>query len=295
MRARPALLVLCAAATALSACGTDASGATGSGGQDLSVSPQNTTLLTGINRISVALLDAQRNPVSATGVSMQIVNATGHVVATRPLQNIGPVYGGIPVYVGVASFPDVGQYQYVVTGTTGSGRPVSGAAYVTVSVSDPAVAVGKPAPQVHQAILGDPGVTIASIDSGVPPDDWHSATVAQGIAGHRPMVLYFGDPAYCPTKTCGPTRMLLQQLCTQYCGQLLFEHVETYYPAGPPGPNAHVNPAFDGFGLQTDPWVYFVNAAGVVSDRFEGPVTLDELQQSAKGTLQGKVPAVTLQ
>jgi hypothetical protein len=294
MRARPALLVLCAAATALSACGTDASGATGSG-QDLSVSPQNTTLLTGINRISVALLDAQRNPVSATGVSVQIVNATGHVVATRPLQNIGPVYGGIPVYVGVASFPDVGQYQYVVSGNTGSGRTVSGAAYVTVSVSDSAVAVGKPAPPVHQAILGDPGVTTATVDSGVPPDDWHSATVAQGVAEHRPMVLYFGDPAYCPTKTCGPTRMLLQQLCTQYCGQLLFEHIETYYPAGPPGANAHVNPAFDGFGLQTDPWVYFVNAAGVVSDRFEGPVTLDELQHSAQGTLQGKVPAVSLQ
>ena len=107
-------------------------------------------------------------------------------------------------------------------------------------------------------------------------------------------MLFLGDPAYCPSKTCGPTRQILEQLCTQFCSQLLFEHIETYFPAGPPGPTAHVNPAFDAFGLQTDPWVYFVDSAGVVTDRYEGPVTLPELQQSALGTLAGKVPAVTL-
>ncbi|MBV8444776.1 MAG: hypothetical protein JOZ92_02540 [Candidatus Dormibacteraeota bacterium] len=74
---------------------------------------------------------------------------------------------------------------------------------------------------------------------------------------------------------------------------MLFEHIETYYPAGPPS-TARVNPAFLAFGLQTDPWIYFVNSSGVVADRFEGPVTLAELQQSAAGTLAGRVPAVSL-
>jgi hypothetical protein len=147
---------------------------------------------------------------------------------------------------------------------------------------------------VSQPVLGDPGVTLAQIDSGVPPDSWHTETVAQGLAQHRPMVLYFGDPAYCPSKTCGPTRDIVQQLCAQFCSRMLFEHIETYYPAGPPGPGAHVNPAFDAFGLQTDPWIYFVTGSGIVSDRYEGPVTLDELVQSAQGTLAGNVPAVGL-
>jgi hypothetical protein len=257
------------------------------------VSPQNTSLTVGVNRVSVALLDAHRNPVSASDVTLQLRNASGQVLETRPLSNVGPQYGGIPVYLGLVRFPDVGQFQFVVSGSRND-RSVSGHAYVTVALKGPEVAVGSRPPAVSQAILGDPGVTIAQIDSGVPPDGWHNETVAQGLAQHRPMLLYFGDPAYCPSKTCGPTRDIVEQLCAKYCSQLLFEHIETYFPAGPPGPNAHVNPAFDAFGLQTDPWIYFVNANGIVSDRYEGPVTLEELEQSAQGTLGGSVPAVGL-
>jgi hypothetical protein len=131
------------------------------------------------------------------------------------------------------------------------------------------------------------------LDSAQPPDDWHSQTVADGVRNHRPMVLFFGDPAYCPSRTCGPTHDILEQLCAVYCNRLLFEHIETYYPAGPPS-TSKVNPAFTAFGLTSDPWVYFINANGVVADRYEGPVTLGELEQSAAGTLAGRVPAVPL-
>lgn len=282
-----------AALLLLTACGQSLGTVQGAS-ENLSVSPQNTTLLVGIDRISIALLDTQQNPVSATGVTVQIVDPGGTTVATRPLQNIGAEYGGIPVYVGIAKFPDVGQFEYLVHATGRGGAALTGHAYVTVHATGPEVHVGQQVPRVQQAILGDPGVTLPMIDSGLPPDGWHSETIAQGAAQHRPMVLFFGDPAYCPSKTCGPTRQILEQLCTQFCGQLLFEHIETYYPAGPPGPSAHVNPAFEAFGLQTDPWVYFVDSDGVVTDRYEGPVTLSELVQSAQGTLAGRVPAVTL-
>ncbi|HYL70721.1 MAG TPA: hypothetical protein VEY89_05410 [Candidatus Dormibacteraeota bacterium] len=278
------------ACLAAAACGSSS----GPADDGVSVSPQNTTLLVGLNRVSIALLDQQQNPVHATAVHMQVVNAQGRAIDSVTMHGIGPEYGGIPVYVGVATFPDVGQFQYVVNATGAGGRQLAGQAYVTVMLKGSSVPVGAATPALHQAVLGDPGVTLASIDSGNPPDDWHSATIAQGLAQHRPMVLYFGDPAYCPSKTCGPTHQILEQLCAQYCGQLLFEHIETYYPAGPPGPQAHVNPAFSAFGLQTDPWIYFVNAAGVIADRYEGPVTLSDLVQSARGTLAGAVPAVAL-
>jgi hypothetical protein len=257
------------------------------------VVPQNSSLTVGVDRVSIALLDAKRNPLSASDVTLDVLDPAGRTVERRQLTDVAAQYGGIPVYIGVARFPDVGQYQYVVSGRKGSAT-VSGRAFVTVSLRSQEVMVGAPAPRVSQPILGDAGVTLARIDSGVPPDAWHTATVAQGLEQHKPMVLFFGDPAYCPSKTCGPTRDILQQLCAQYCTQLLFEHIETYYPAQPPGPDAPVNPGFTAFGLQTDPWVYFANAAGIVSDRYEGPVTLSQLVESAKGTLAGAVPAVGL-
>jgi hypothetical protein len=260
--------------------------------ENLNVQPQNSTLLVGVNRISIALLDGQSSPVKAGNVSVNILDPGGASIGVRPLQDIAAVYGDIPVYVGIANFPSAGQYDYVVKGTSASGGPLSGHAFVTVATSGPEVPVGMPVPALHQAVLTDPGVTISMVDSGVPPDTWHDQTIAGAVAAHQPMVLYFGQPGFCPTKTCGPTVAILKQLCTQYCSQLSFQHIETDYPAS--AAQTFNNPAFRAFGLQTDPWVYFVNSRGVVTDRFEGPITLSELQSAAEGTLAGHVPAVSL-
>jgi hypothetical protein len=213
----------------------------------------------------------------------------GGVDESRPLQNIGPEYGGIPVYTGTAAFPQVGVYDLSVAVDLGGGRTGDGRVAVRVTNTGSELPVGAHVPAVRQPILGDPGITIDRIDSGVPPDPWHTATIADGLAQHRPMVLYFGAPGFCTSRTCGPTVQVLRQLAQSYGDRLLFEHIETRIPPGLTGP---ANPAFDAFGLQTDPWIYFVNASGVVADRFEGPVTLDELASAADGTLAGRVPAV---
>ena len=260
--------------------------------ETLTVQPQNSTLLVGVNRISVALLDGQQNPVAASSVTVQILDPTNKAVAVRPLENISSAYGGIPIYVGTAQFAVAGQYDYVVNGTGSDGKPVAGHAFVTVATKGPEVPVGATVPALHQAVLSDPGVTLAAVDSGVPPDTWHDQTIAGALAAHRPMVLFFGQPGYCPSKTCGPTVAILKQLCAQYCAAMSFQHIETDYPAS--AAQVFNNPAFRAFGLQTDPWVYFVTSTGVVADRFEGPVTLDELQSAALGTLAGRVPAISL-
>jgi hypothetical protein len=260
--------------------------------ENLNVQPQNSTLLVGINRISIALLDARSNPVSASHVTVQILEPGGRQVAVRPLENIAAVYGGIPIYVGTAQFPAAGQYDFVVHGDASGGGAVNGHAFVNVAAKGAELAVGTAVPALHQAVLTDPGVTISMVDSGVPPDTWHDQTIAGALAARKPMVLFFGQPGYCPSKTCGPTVSILKQLCVQYCGQFSFQHIETDFPASVA--QVFNNPAFRAFGLQTDPWVYFVNSDGIITDRFEGPVTLDELQTAAQGTLAGRVPAVSL-
>ena len=287
------------ASLSLAGCGpvACAAGSTSCGGpavvENLNVQPQNSTLTVGINRVSIALLDAHGNPVAATAVSMVVLSPAGGRLSTRPLEDISAAYGGIPVYVGTAQFPAAGQYEYLVTARAASGGAyLSGHAFVTVTNSGPELAVGAHVPALQQKVVTDPGVTIAMVDSGVPPDTWHDTTIAQALAAHRPMVLFFGQPGYCPSKTCGPTVRILEQLCVRYCAQFSFQHIETDFPAS--AAQVFNNPAFRAFGLQTDPWVYFVNSAGVVADRFEGPVTLDELSGAAAGTLAGRVPAVTL-
>jgi hypothetical protein len=277
--------------------GSDCTGLAGPAHLVLNVQPQNSTLLVGVNRISIALLNGQATPVTAAHVTVDVTAGGGASLGTRPLEDIASVYGGIPVYVGIVDFPSAGQYKYNVSGTDAAGAPVSGNAFVTVATTGPELAVGAMVPPVQQKVVTDPGVTLSMVDSGVPPDTWHDVTVAQALAAHKPMVLYFGEPGYCPSKTCGPTVAILKQLCTRYCTQFSFQHIEDDSPPGPAfvQPNALPNnPAFNAFGLRSDPWVYLVNSTGVVADRFEGPITLDELQGAADGTLAGRVPAVSL-
>ncbi len=301
MSGRRVLFLAALIAIPVTGCGGEtvcaAGGCTAPPVQPLNVQPQNTTLLVGVNRISIALLDGRATPVTAANVSVDIVAANGTSLGNRPLEDIASVYGGVPVYVGIANFPSAGQYDYLVKGTNGAGESIGGNAFVTVAAKGPELAVGMTVPAVQQKVVTDTGVTLSMVDSGVPPDTWHDVTVAQGLTAHKPMVLYFGEPGYCPSKTCGPTVAILKQLCAQYCTQFSFQHIEDDIPPGPAfvQPNALPNnPAFLAFGLRSDPWVYFVNSQGVVSDRFEGPVTLDELQGAAVGTLAGHVPAVSL-
>lgn len=288
-RRRPALAILLALLCA--ACGQSAGGAGGSGaggGADLVLAPQNSTLLVGVNRISVALLDAHQRPVNNARVTLEI-DSNGQKVASRPLEWIGPTYDNKPVYNGTASFAQSGSYTLVAHATLSDGSAHTGRANVSVTTHSPELPVGFQPPAISQRILSDPGTKITDLDSGVPPDDWHTMTIAQGLAQHKPMLLYFGEPGYCMSAVCGPVVSILQQLCTTYCDKLVFEHIEVRIPPGAEGP---FNPAYVAFGLTSEPWIYFVNSSGVVADRFEGPVTLDELKPAADGTLAGRVPAV---
>jgi hypothetical protein len=256
----------------------------------LVVQPTITELLTGTDRIGLALLDRTGTPVTGAQVSME-VQGIGGVDEHRPLRDIGPEYGGIPVYTGTATFPQVGVYKLLVTAVLPGGRSGGGTISVRVSDKGSGLAIGGHAPVVRQPILGDPGVTIGQVDSGNPADAWHNATVADGLAQHRPMVLYFGEPGFCKSRTCGPTVQILQQFAQKYGDRFLVEHIEDHFPAGP-DEGAKDNPGFTAFGLASDPWIYFVNAQGVIADRFEGPVTVADLASAADGTLAGKVPAV---
>ena len=292
---RFAVAVLGAALLAGCGAGDPASPAPSQGGggvASLTVDPTITELLTGTDRLGLALFDQANHPVEGAQATLE-VTGIGGVDEHRPLTDIGPEYGGIPVYTGTAAFPQVGVYKLLVTATLPGGKTATGKVSVRVTQTGPGVPIGAHAPSVSQPVLGDAGVTIGQLDSGNPPDAWHSTTVAQGLAEHKPMVLYFGEPGYCKSRTCGPTVQILQEFAKKYGSSFVIEHIEDHFPAGP-DETAKDDAGFSAFGLDTDPWVYFVNAQGIVADRFEGPVTVDELSSAADGTLAGHVPAVTI-
>lgn len=273
------------------ACGGGSATSTGSGGTapvNLTVTPQNSTLLVGENRLGIAL-GAGKQPVLGATATVTVQSGSS-TIETEKLEFAGHEYKDIPYYLGAVAFPHQGVYTLRINATLRSGQAAQGVVNVIVTTHSPEPPIGFHMPALHQPTTTDVNGDLTKIDSGVPPDDWHTTTVADGLAQHKPMVLYFGNPGRCATRTCGPTVKVLQELCTTYCSKLLFEHIEVHYPASADA----TNPAFAQMGFESEPWTYFVNAQGVIADRFEGPVTLAQLQAAADGTLAGKVPAVDI-
>jgi hypothetical protein len=273
------------------ACGSSTGGAGGStpaAAAQLTVSPQNSTLLVGENRMGIALM-LGKQPVLDAAATVAVMSGSTRVESV-PIEFAGREYHSIPYYLGAVDFPQAGVYKLVVDATLQNGRRASGSVNVLATTHSPELPIGFKMLALKQPVAADVGGQLAKLDSGVPPDDWHTETVAQGLAQHQPMIVYFGQPGRCATETCGPTITVLQELCRTYCGRFVFEHIEVHYPASADS----TNPAFQDMGFQSEPWVYFVNAAGVVADRYEGPVTLAQLEASAEGTLAGRVPAVSV-
>jgi hypothetical protein len=272
----------------VAACGSaaGANGTANTAAPQLTVTPQNSTLLVGENRLGIALTQGKQPVLGAN--ARVAVRSGSSTVETERLEFAGHEYKDIPYYLGAVAFPQQGVYHLVVDATLSNGQTASGSADVLVTTHSPEPPISLKMPALKQPVAADVGGDLAKLDSGVPPDPWHNATVADGMAQHRPMIVYFGQPGRCATETCGPTITVLEELCKTYCDRLLFEHVEVHYPASADA----TNPAFAAMGFQSEPWTYFVNAQGVIADRFEGPVTLAQVQAAADGTLAGKVPAV---
>jgi hypothetical protein len=292
----PRTAVGIAALTVLAACGSSPSDTAPASPSALTVAVQNSTLLPGVNRLGVALLEPGNRPVLGAVVRATLSDAARRPFESVGLQFIGANYGAIPVYLGAAAFPDAGQFHIGVQATLADGSTLTGTTDVTVTTHSPELPVGHSVTEVRiltQRVARDVGGDLSQIDSAVKdgrsdPDAFHDFTIKDGLDMHKPMVLYFGEPGRCATMTCGPTVAVLEQIYPTYKDRMLFEHIEVHDPAG----GEAFNPVLVGFGLTSEPWVFFINAQGIVADRFEGPVTAEQLAAAADGTLAGRVPAV---
>jgi len=285
-----------ALAMVAAACGGGGTAAPAGATETLAVSPQNSTFLIGVNRLSFALTTPDTKAVIGAVASWDLQRRGGTPVAHGTLQFIGPEYGQIPVYLGVGKFPETGEWEFLVRANMPGGSALDGHAFVNVTTQSPELPVGfsvTKATNLKQRVARDVAGDLTQLDSAVKdgkadPDAFHDASIQDGLDQHKSMVLYFGEPGRCVSQTCGPTIQVLAKLYPQYRDQFLFEHIEVHDPASG---NAF-NPVYVAFGLQSEPWVYVINSQGIVSDRFEGPLTVEQLKGALDGTLAGKVPAV---
>ena len=145
----------------------------------------------------------------------------------------------------------------------------------------------------NQTIKDDP--TLDYICSAQPHDDMHNMTIAEAVASGRPSLLLFAAPGFCPSFTCGPNLEIAQALEQKYRDKVNFIHIETpntiqdHTHTLPVEPNHRQQPGHYGillpdvktmeeWALQSEPWIFLLDSQGKVASRFEGGLTLDEVE-----------------
>ena len=199
------------------------------------------------------------------------------------------------IYTSYADFARAGDWGMEVTGHQ-AGKPDRTARLVfSVREKTDTPAIGADAP-ASDTLTATDSAAIPAISTDTNPDPvLYALSVKDAIAVGKPFVLVFATPLFCTSGTCGPALDLVKQVMPDYVGRVNFIHVEPYLLEVTDGKTqpkldvlGHPQPvrAAVEWGLPTEPYVFVVDAAGKVADKFEGMAYPDELTAALDALLR---------
>jgi hypothetical protein len=276
MQVRLAVLILAIGVVAVG-CGADeAAPTTGGPFPDGTVAfTASSNLAVGTERLLIAVAGLDGSRLASPEIPI--------TVTVRPDGgNAGPPLGAtfmwaIPDHSGLyrvsVDFPDEGMWWVQVAPEGGSPLPEFP---VTVHATPLTPAVGTPAPRSDSATSADGPLESISTDTD-PDPRFYEMSIAEAVTSGRPSVIVFATPKFCTTAVCGPTLDEIKAMADGHPG-VNFVHVEVFTNLDDPE-NLVVVPAVVEWGLPTEPWVFVVDADGIVIGRFEGVIARDELEE----------------
>jgi hypothetical protein len=169
--------------------------------------------------------------------------------------------------------------------------PVSERA-IAPKVGDKAIVAGT----LTNDSVTDPAYLVSSTD--VDPA-LYQVSLADALSQQKPIALLFATPGFCRTAVCGPSLTVFRDLQKTYGDKVIFIHSEIYrYPFGDSFAQQNtifqdamregrgltdeerkvgVSDAYYAWGLMSEPWMFLIDAQGVITARYEGGFTVEEL------------------
>jgi hypothetical protein len=193
----------------------------------------------------------------------------------------------IGVYHLNVDFTSVGIWGAEFVTSDAGGANVSVRLTFNVKAHGAAVQVGERAPKSDSLTLKDVGGNLARISSDEHPvERFYTTSIADAVAAHKPFVLVFATPLFCTSGQCGPTLDRVKPVAAAHPDVTVInvEPYELTYQDGVLQPkvndqNAPVPVAATlEWGLPSEPWIFVVDADGIVRASFEGIVSSEELE-----------------
>jgi hypothetical protein len=259
-------------------------------GDDVAVVPGTATHEAGEVRFSFAVIDAQGQAVTLPTARVWVARTLEDkpfLESSAQLERIG-IPGGAEadathLYVARVRLREPGTY-WILAEPEGGSMEVQALGNVKVAGRDAVPSPGDPAPASATPTLASVNGNAARITTRTPPDVMlleHS--VADSLRAGVPFLVVFSTPKYCTSRTCGPTVDVVEEVARRFEDRpMRFIHVEVYEDNDPA---KGFNPWMQEWGLYTEPWTFLVGADGRIVDRFEGAVSVLELEQALDSVL----------
>ena len=303
----PYLLLIILSATALTGCGGSEPTAGSTPTPPPFSSPSgvarpilaSSEILTGPDRLVFGLVDTgTESPIrEVAAVTIQFFKVNPDGTATK-VGDATPIYRSenlpVGVYVVQTNFDKAGTWGLLMDITLPGKDPYQVKSDFEV-ISDSALPMrGEAVPLSQNDTVGSVQ-DVGLICSAAPADDMHTLTIAEAVQSGKPTLVLFAAPGFCPSFTCGPDLELAKSLQSKYGDKMNFIHIEspntiqTHTHEGDvsaehrqeEGHRGVLRPQVataDEWGLKSEPWLFIVDAQGKLASRFEGGLTIEEVE-----------------
>jgi hypothetical protein len=186
------------------------------------------------------------------------------------------------LYVAHVRIPSPGTY-YVLARPKGP-RRIGGIRELLVHAHSRTPAVGARAYPSQTPTLATSGGSLAMLTTRVPPDrGLLRYSIVGSLRAHAPFVVTFATPRFCSSRTCGPVVDVVDHVRRRFARTgIRFIHVEIYARNDPRnGRNRWVRE----WKLPSEPWTFLVGRDGRIKAKFDGSVSVRELEQAVRADL----------
>jgi hypothetical protein len=273
-----------------------------------------TEAVVGQNRLALGLVRNQ-TPLNDPGAKVALrLFAPDNTSGTATIETDATYYGqGLPVgfYVAYPKLAQPGEWRVEIRAqASGQSEPSVSKQRLEVKAKSDVPNVGDKAISVKTLTVGDvPDPARLSSGKQIDPA-MYQISLDRALTAGKPVALLFATPGFCRTATCGPSLEVLEALQKQYGGRMSFIHVEVYqYPFGESvlaqqkaakqaadegrlmtseEARTGFSEAMAAWGLASEPWLYLIDARGVIAARYEGGITEQELKPALERLLAGQ-------
>jgi hypothetical protein len=259
-------------------------------GDDVAVVPGTASHEPGDVRVSFLIVDAEGAVVALPTARVWVANSLDSppfLEDQAKLERIGLPGGdeadATHIFVATLPLTRPGKY-WLLAEPEGGAEKVQALGNVVVVAEDDAPDVGDAAIASDTPTLSSSGGDISSLTTRTPPDESllrHS--VAESLEAKVPFVVTFATPKFCSSRTCGPVVDVVEEVSRRFEGEnVRFIHVEVFEDNDPA---KGFNRWMREWNLPTEPWTFLVGADGKIAARFEGTVSVLELEESVREEL----------